>query len=110
MRPTFFPQTGLRLGRLIGFVAVAAVALTAHAEPTSRPRKPDPLDPKASVPALRYASPFKTAREPGTAAPLAWREANDNVARIGGWRSYAREAQAPEPAAAPQGHGGPKAP
>ena len=25
--------------------------------------------------------------------PLAWREANDAVERIGGWRAYAREAQ-----------------
>ncbi|MFD0667694.1 hypothetical protein ACT80S_08240 [Ramlibacter sp. MAHUQ-53] len=26
-----------------------------------------------------------------------WRAANDNVGRIGGWRAYAREAQAPAP-------------
>ena len=26
---------------------------------------------------------------------MAWKDANDNAARIGGWRAYAREAQAP---------------
>ena len=31
-----------------------------------------------------------------------WREANDNVGRIGGWRTYLREAQQPDaPASAP---------
>jgi hypothetical protein len=28
-----------------------------------------------------------------------WKEANDNVGRIGGWREYAREARAPQAAA-----------
>ena len=27
-----------------------------------------------------------------------WKASNDNVARIGGWRAYAREAREPEPA------------
>ncbi len=32
--------------------------------------------------------------QPYTEAPVAnWREANDTVGRIGGWRAYAREAQ-----------------
>lgn len=112
MRPTCFPMTRRWPGRLPWLVAVAMAALAAQAEPASRPRKPDPLDPKVNVPALRYFSPFKSAREPGTEPPLAWRDANDNVARIGGWRSYAREAQAPAsaPAAPTQGHGDHKTP
>jgi hypothetical protein len=32
-----------------------------------------------------------------------WAQANETVNRIGGWRAYAREAQTPEPAAAPPG-------
>jgi hypothetical protein len=28
---------------------------------------------------------------------IPWREANDTVGRIGGWREYAREARPPEP-------------
>lgn len=30
-----------------------------------------------------------------------WREANDNAGRIGGWRTYAKEARQPEGAASP---------
>ena len=61
--------------------------------PTARP---DPLDAKASVPALSYRSSFSRYRGLGDDKPLSWREANDAVARIGGWRVYAREAQQPE--------------
>ena len=62
--------------------------------------RPDPLDPTAQVPAVRYVSPFVQLRRAGDDQPLAWREANDAVARIGGWRVYAREAQQPDPATA----------
>jgi len=42
---------------------------------------------------------------------IPWRDANDTVGRIGGWRAYAREAQGQPPAPAPTGappapHGG----
>ncbi len=98
-----------------------------------------PLDPKASVPALSYESAFTRFRRWSDEKPVAWRQANDTVTGIGGWRVYAREAQqvdaapaakAPAPAAAatparaappapapadpaqpaPAGHGGHKAP
>ena len=62
--------------------------------------RPDPLDPKAQVPSVRYESSFAQFRRIGDDKPLAWREANDAVARIGGWRVYAREAQQPDAAAA----------
>ena len=65
----------------------------ANPPPTARP---DPLDAKASVPALSYRSSFSRYRGLGDDKPLSWREANDAVARIGGWRVYAREAQQPE--------------
>ncbi len=57
----------------------------------------DPLDPKATVPALRYVSAFAQFRGIGDEPPVSWREANDAVARIGGWRVYLREAQQPAP-------------
>ena len=60
----------------------------------------DPLDPKAQVPSVRYESTLPQSRRNGEDKPVAWREANDTVARIGGWRVYAREAQQPDPAAA----------
>ncbi len=75
------------------------LAAQAHAQsPTTK--RPDPLDPKAQVPSVRYESSFAQFRRIGDDKPLAWREANDAVARIGGWRVYAREAQLPDPAAA----------
>lgn len=61
--------------------------------------RPDPLDPRAQVPSVRYESSFAQFRRIGDDKPVAWREANDAVARIGGWRAYAREAQQPDPAA-----------
>ena len=75
------------------------VATQAQAQSSSTPR-PDPLDPKAQVPSVRYESAFAKFRRIGDDKPVAWREANDAVARIGGWRVYAREAQQPESAAA----------
>ena len=74
------------------------VATQAQAQSSSTPR-PDPLDPKAQVPSVRYESAFAKFRRIGDDKPVAWREANDAVARIGGWRAYAREAQQPDPAA-----------
>lgn len=107
------PATAARL--------LLAAAISAHAQPQplATPR-PDPLDPKAEVPAVRYLSPFAQTARPAHPAPIGWREANDAVARIGGWRTYAREAQQPEPAgpvapapvsaasapSGPTGHGG----
>lgn len=93
---------------------------------TSAARKPDPLDPGASVPTVAYESAFSRYRRTADDKVIPWREANDTAARIGGWRVYAREAQQPDPAASasaatpaqpatkampmPQGHGGHKMP
>lgn len=100
-----------------GIVALPGAAQTA-ASAASKP--PDPLDAKAPVPALRYESALASFRRWTDNKPVSWREANDTVARIGGWRTYAREAQptdAVPPAAAadkaqpmPAGHGGHKSP
>jgi hypothetical protein len=74
--------------------------LAAQAQAQSpAPTRPDPLDPKAAVPSVRYESAFAQFRPLGDGKPVGWREANDAVARIGGWRVYTREAQQPDPAA-----------
>lgn len=113
-------------------VAAALLATTAAAfaqQSSVRATRPDPLDPKAGVPTLNYESSFVQYRPLGDAKPVSWREANDTVARIGGWRVYARESQEPDavpaakptaPAASapaggmsqpmPAGHGGHKTP
>jgi hypothetical protein len=33
----------------------------------------------------------------GETPALSWRQANDDVTRIGGWRTYLRQAQEPDP-------------
>jgi hypothetical protein len=81
-------------------IVLLAAALTTQAQPAAPAAKPDPLDPQASVPALSYESSFSRYRRLEEKKPISWREANDRVARIGGWRVYAREAQQPDPAPA----------
>jgi hypothetical protein len=77
--------------------ALVAAALALPAAAGSAP--PDPLDARAAVPPAVYASPLPRGRS-AEATPVPWREANDRVTRIGGWRVYAREAASPEPASA----------
>ena len=109
--------------------AALFATLTAQAQPAAKAARPDPLDPQASVPALNYESSFARYRRLGDEKPVSWRDANDTVTRIGGWRAYAREAQQLDPTAAakpgnaapaanstemdkpvPAGHGGHKTP
>jgi len=73
----------------------------APAQTTPPGTRPDPLDPQAQVPKGVYTSSFAAYRRLGEDKPLSWREANDTVTRIGGWRVYTREAQQVEPVAAP---------
>lgn len=77
--------------------ALFAAAWATAAQTAPSPARPDPLDPKAHVPALVIEPSFAKVRRPGDEGPVSWREANDTVARVGGWRVYAREAQQPEP-------------
>ncbi|HET7865585.1 MAG TPA: hypothetical protein VFL86_14375 [Burkholderiaceae bacterium] len=85
-----------------GLLAAALLmALPLHAQPAPKAAPPDPLDPRAAVPALTHASPLARYKPAGDAALVPWKEANDTTARIGGWRAYAREAHPPEPASPP---------
>jgi hypothetical protein len=93
-------------------LALGSVALAAHAQ---HPARPDPLDASASAPAAQHQSAFKDYRRWSDAAAVPWRKANETVDRIGGWRSYAREAQspstpAPTPSAASAPRNGPTKP
>lgn len=80
-------------------IAVAGLALLgpvlAHAAGESAPIAPPQANaPQAALPGYR---PY--ADEPVTS----WREANDAVGRIGGWKTYARERdQPPAPSSAPR--------
>ena len=74
-------------------LAALLASLTAQAQPAAKTARPDPLDPNVSVPALGYESSLSRYRLLGDEKPASWRDANDTVTRIGGWRVYAREAQ-----------------
>jgi hypothetical protein len=88
--------------------AFAAQAQGAGSPTAAQATRSDPLDAKASVPSLTYRSSFSRYRGLSDDKPVGWREANDAVARIGGWRVYAREAQQPE--ATPTGTNVPTSP
>jgi len=88
--------------------AAAWLALAAQAQSTPPADRPaltsrpapaasaDPLDPQAQVPAVAYTSALPTYRRLGEDKRVPWTQANETVNRIGGWRSYAREAQQPD--------------
>jgi hypothetical protein len=85
------------MSRLLLCAALAAAALTAAAQT----KRPDPLDARAAVPPATHRSALAGYRSAAStpATTIGWKQANDEVARIGGWRAYAREAAASAPAA-----------
>ena len=86
-----------------------AVALGCAAQAPSSPKSPepapapaqrqDPADPRAAVPTWVYQSPLSRYQAFTEAQVAPWRETNEQVRQRGGWRVYAREAQAPASAA-----------
>jgi len=92
---------GRRCLRAFQLAALVGATFTAAAQAV----RPDPADARAAVPPVAYTSPFSGYARVGEGKPVSWREANDTVARIGGWRVYSREAQIPE-AVAPAPAGG----
>jgi hypothetical protein len=92
------PARGLRPAAL--FPILLALIGVASAAP-ERPPRADPLDAAAAVPQAVHLSAFRSYRTYRDEAIRSWTEANDEVARIGGWRTYAREAAVPDAAAAP---------
>lgn len=82
---------------LPGILALAcAFGSVAQAQTISSPTNPQgPLNPQAQVPVLRYTSSLSTYRSFSDLNVGSWREANDRVGRIGGWRVYQQEALSP---------------
>jgi hypothetical protein len=115
---TLIPVRGLLAAALFLSTSVASAqtatpAATRVATPTATPtatqgaprtatRRLDPADAQAEVPALVHSSAFTSYRAAGEIEVGSWREANDTVARIGGWRVYAREAAQPDAPASPE--------
>ena len=78
-------------------ILIAVVAAASFADARAQPPRAvarDPGDPKAAVPPVRYESAFARYRPNAEAEVGVWRDANDHVGRIGGWRVYGREAVA----------------
>ena len=76
------------------FAAATAPGLLMAAETVSGPGPAaDPLDATAAVAPLHYRSAFSSYRPLGQTTVRDWKEVNQEVNRLGGWRAYAREAQ-----------------
>lgn len=78
--------------------ALCVATLAAHAQTPPPGGRREPLDAGAGVPPLVYRSSLVPSRSADADKPITWREANDTVTRIGGWRTYSREAPEPVPA------------
>jgi hypothetical protein len=82
----------------LGWMALLGCTLQALAQ------QGDPADARARVPKAEAPSALSKYRRLDEAPATPWREANEQVLRIGGWRAYAREAAQPAtPASAPRG-------
>jgi hypothetical protein len=81
-------------------VAATVVALlwSGTVQVRAQPPRPDPLDPQAAVPAAAHNSALGSYRRGAEVTLGSWKAANETVNRIGGWRTYAREAPPPDPA------------
>lgn len=95
----------IRLSCCRGIPVIALLAASsfvqaqAQAQGTpARTERADPLDAQVRVPAATHSSALSSYRRLGDDKRIDWKEANEAVNRIGGWRAYAREAQQPEPA------------
>lgn len=86
-----------RLSFVLIALALAAPVAALAAQP-ARASVRDPGEPRASVPPVRYESAFARYRPNAEAEVRPWREQNDHVGRIGGWRVYGREAIVESPA------------
>ncbi len=97
------------------FVTVASVLLlssTAIARSSISPPVHDPADAQAPVPPVLHRSAIASYRSIPDESVGSWRTANQNVNRIGGWRTYAKERPVedapspPSPSPRHDGHSG----
>jgi len=86
------------------FVALLiAFGLPARSQSTGAPPSVAPpsasgqnvADARTTTAPLIYRSPFTAYQVDKIQEPGSWREINDRVGSVGGWRVYAREAQLP---------------
>ncbi len=87
----------LLLGLLTALSVQAQITEAQPDDQTGTP-KTQPRNALTDVPAMVYQSALSGYRAFQDEKVSSWKASNDNVARIGGWRVYAREAREPEPA------------
>ena len=91
--------------QLLLVVLLLSVGSPAHSQSTGSPPPGSTpgltaqtvADAQAVTKPLTYRSPFSAYQVDKIEETSSWREVNDRVGSIGGWRFYAREAQAPQP-------------
>ena len=92
---------------MLPLIALAGIQLAwAEPPPAAPAQRPDPSEAGVAVPAVVYQSAFGDYKRLGVDKAIPWKAANDEVAQIGGWRAYAKEARgtgapAESPVAAP---------
>lgn len=100
------PFRGAIAAALAATVPLIVLAQSATPSPASGRSASSPSSAAKSVaPAVgvTYKSSFEGYRRFDDQKVLPWRDANDNVGRIGGWQAYARESAGEESGAAPSG-------
>lgn len=90
-------SAALALACLAAAPTFAAAQAAAHTQ-----NRPDPLNPGEVVPAMAFRSSLADFRRFEDQRVGSWQRANETVNRIGGWRSYAREANRPDTQTQPQ--------
>lgn len=86
---------------LLGLLAALPLQAQTVATPAAGPAgtaQTLPQNRLAEVPEMNYQSALSGYRAFRDEKVSSWQASNDNVARIGGWRVYAREAREPQPA------------
>ena len=80
--------------RLHGFLALYAFAMPNAFSQAIIPSNPlSSIATSAEFVVLEYQSSFSTYQVYADQPIISWRNANDTVGKIGGWRSYAKEVQ-----------------
>lgn len=96
----FFPMLALAWGLL---APMAQAQNPTHPGPSESAPGGVDTAPTAQGGAWHYVSVFAQYQPYAEQALASWPDANATVQRIGGWRAYAREIQAPAAAPAPAG-------
>lgn len=86
--------------RAAGLLVLTAFALPVSAQPA---RAAPATGPVAQEQPLPYRSAFEGYRPFDDQKVAPWKESNDTVGRIGGWRAYAKEAQESQQGQPPAG-------